>query len=227
VRIGTGLDGDGATVEIVGVVADTPQESLAAPVRPTMYRPLAQPSRAGLETISLVVRSEGEPVHLTGAVRQAIRDVHPQAAVAAIRGMREVAAAGIARERTAALALGAFGGLVLLLAAVGLYGVMARQVGERAREIGVRIALGAGPGEVQRLVLGRTARMLGAGMIAGSLGGFAVARSLETLLHGTSGVDPFVILAACTLLVLVGLAASVLPVRRASRTDPLLVMRAE
>ena len=223
--IGTGLDGEGARVRIVGVVADAPQDGLGGVPLPQMYRPIAQPSRVGLESMAFVVRTAGDPASLTMAARQAIREVHPGAPVAAVRPLAAVATAGIARERSAAGALAFFGAIALGLAAVGLYGVMARVVADRRRELGVRLALGATPGAVRRLVLGRTIVMAGAGLLIGSAGSLAAARQLETLLHGVSPSDPAVLSAAALVLLATMLAAAYAPARRASRIDPLVVLK--
>ena len=121
-KIGTGLDGSGAPVLIVGVAGDVPQESISARVMPEMYRPLAQPTRFGADTMAIVARTDGDPARLAAAAREAVRDIHPQAPVPAVRPMASVAALGVAREVTAARALAFFGALALLLAAVGLPG---------------------------------------------------------------------------------------------------------
>ena len=226
-HIGTGLDGDGAPLVVVGVVGDTPQEGIGAEVLPEMYRPLAQPARFGAEAMSFVVRTDGDPARLATAARQAIREVHPRVVVAAIRPLSVVAAGGIATERNVARALAIFGALALLLAAVGLYGVMARLVNDRTRELGVRLALGAEPRSVRRLILGRTLRLAGAGLLVGAAASVALSRQLGALLHGVSTADPFVFIASAAVLVVTALAASYFPARRASRIDPLVALRAE
>jgi predicted permease len=226
-RIGTGLDGDGAGVTIVGIVADIPQESLRTAAGPEMYRPLAQPSRFSTEAMSLVVRTNGEPAALASAAREAVRQVHPQAPVSAVRTMSAVAASGLATETTAARALAIFGGLALVLAAVGLYGVMSRLVSNRSRELGVRIALGAAPGAVRRLVLARTLRIASGGVVAGAAASVLLSQQLGSGLHGLGTLDPVVFATAATVLVIAALAASYAPALRASRIDPITVMKSE
>jgi predicted permease len=226
-KIGTGLDGNGAPATIVGVVGDTPQEGIGAEVLPEMYRPLAQPARFGVESMSLVVRTDGDPRSLAAAAREAIREIHPRAPVPAIRPMTVMAHAGISRERTATRALAIFGGLALVLAAIGLYGVMTRLVGDRTRELGVRLALGAAPRNVCWLVLRRTATLAAAGLAAGGVGSVLLSRQLGSLLHGVSPADPLVLSAAAVVLFGTALLASYLPARRASRIDPLIVMKTE
>ena len=226
-RIGTGLDGEGAGVTIVGIVADIPQESLRSAAGPEMYRPLAQPSRFSTEAMSLVVRTDGAPAALSAAAREAVRQVHPQAPVSAVRTMSAVAASGVATETTAARALAIFGGLALILAAVGLYGVMSRLVSNRSRELGVRIALGAAPGAVRRLVLARTLRIASGGVVAGAAASVLLSQQLGSALHGLGTLDPVVFATAATVLVVAALAASYAPALRASRIDPITVMKSE
>ena len=226
-HIGTGLDGDGAPIVVVGIVGDTPQEGISAEVLPEMYRPLAQPARFGVDAMSLVVRSEGDPVQLAGAARQAIRDVYRQGPLAAVRPLRAVVDAGLSSELTALWALTLFGCLALVLAAVGLYGVMARLVGDRARELGIRMALGAEPRAVCRHVLGHTIKLSAWGLLAGAGASTVVSRQLGALLHGVSAADPLVFTAAAAVLFAAALAASYLPARRASRIDPLIVLKQE
>ena len=226
-RIGTGLDGDGAPVAIIGIVGDTPQEGIGAEVLPEIYRPLAQPARFGVESMSLVVRTDAVPGSLTSVVRQAVRETYPQGPIASVRPLTDVIDAGLGRELTAARALAVFGGLALVLAAVGLYGVMARLVGDRTRELGVRLALGADPGAVRRLVLGRTVRLTSSGLALGAFASAFLFRQLESLLHGVSPADPFVFAAAAAVLFAAALGASYLPARRASMIDPLIVLKQE
>ena len=226
-RIGTGLDGNGVLVTVVGVVADVPQESLHARVQPEMYRPLAQPSRFSSDAMSLVMRTDTDPSRLASAAREAIRRAHPHAPVGAVRTMGTVAAAGVATEVMAMRALAIFGGLALVLAAVGLYGAMARLVADRQRELGVRLALGAAPRHVRWLVLGRTFKIAFAGCIVGAVASLVLSRQLAALLHGVSGADPVVLALSSAVLLGVALAAGYLPARRASKIDPLLAMRTE
>ena len=226
-RIGTGLDGNGLLLTIVGVVADVPQESLHARVRPEMYRPLAQPSRFSTDAMSLVVRTDGDPQRLAAAAREAIRQVDPSAAVGAIRTMSGVAASGIATEIAAMRALAIFAGLALVLAAVGLNGVMSRLVADRRRELGVRLALGAAPRHLRWLVLGRTLKVALAGLGVGAAASVVLSRQLAALLHGVGGADPLVLTGSALVLLSVAAAAGYLPARRASRTDPLTAMKVD
>lgn len=226
-RIGTGLDGDGAPVVIVGVIADIPQDSLRAAVRPEMYRPLSQPARFPVDSMSIVIRSDGDPAALGRAARGVIRDVHPQAPVGAMRTMAAVAAAGLATERSAMAGLAVFGGLAILLAAIGLYGVLARLVGDRSRELGIRLALGARPQDVRRIVLRRTLTLAATGSAAGAAASLLLARQLGSAIVGAGEVDPLVFGAAVLVLGATAFAASYLPARRASRIDPLSAIRSE
>ena len=226
-RIGTGLDGDGAPVMIVGVVQDSAQESITAPVLPEMYRPLAQPSRFAADAMSFIVRTDGDPGRMGSAAREVVRRVHPQAPVSSVRPMTVVAHEGVATEITVARALALFGALALILAAVGLHGVVARMVGDRTRELGIRIALGATPGDLGKDVVGRTLRLTAAGLIAGLSISIAAGRQLGALLHGVRTADPLVLAAVALVLLLAAAVATFAPTRRALRTDPLVVMKGE
>ena len=139
--------------------------------------------------------------------------------------MSAVVEAGLASELTAMRALAIFGGLAMLLAAVGLYGVMARLVGDRTRDLGIRLALGAEPRAVRWLVLRRTVVLCAIGVLVGGAASLALSRQLGALLHGVSAADPLVFAAAALLLLAASLAASYPPARRASRIDPLVVLK--
>jgi ABC-type antimicrobial peptide transport system permease subunit len=141
--------------------------------------------------------------------------------------MAAVAAAGVATEISVMRALGIFGGLALVLAAVGLHGVVARQVADRRRELGVRMALGASPRNVRWLVLGRTLKLALAGVGAGAAASVVLSQQLGALLHGVRGADPLVFTGAAAVLLCAALAASYLPARNASRIDPVSVMKAD
>jgi len=225
-RIGTGLDGDGAPV-VVGVVSDSAQENITATVLPEMYRPLAQPSRFAADAMSFVVRTERDPARLASAAREAVHRVHPQAPVSSMRPMLDVASEGVATEITVTRALALFGGLALMLSAVGLHGVVARTVADRTRELGIRIALGAKPKDLRREVIGGTLRLTVIALVAGTAISVAAGRQLGALLHGVSTADPVVLAVAAVVLLLTAGAATFGPTRRALRTDPLLVMKAE
>jgi ABC-type antimicrobial peptide transport system permease subunit len=136
-----------------------------------------------------------------------------------------VVAAGVATEHAAVRALAVFGGLALLLAAVGLYGVMARLVGDRTRELGVRLALGAAPSAVRWLVLRRTLGVGAAGLVIGGALAMIASRQLGALLHGVPPSDPLVLTGASLVLLAAALLAGYLPARRASRIDPLIVLK--
>jgi putative ABC transport system permease protein len=224
-RIGTGLDGDGAPLEVIGVVSDTPQEGIGGEVLPEMYRPLAQPARFAVDAMSLLIRTDGDPATLSSAARQVVREVHPQAPIAAIRPMRDIVEAGLSNEITAMRALGAFGALALALAVVGLYGVMTRLVADRTRDLGIRIALGAEPRAVRWLVLRRTLVLCGVAVAIGALLSIILSRQLGALLHGVDPGDPLVFVSAAAVLLVAALAAGYLPARRASRIDPLLLLK--
>jgi predicted permease len=226
-RIGTGLDGDGAPVTIVGIVDDMPQESLRADVRPEIYRPLAQPARFQVDAMSLVVRTGTEPLTLAAAARAAVREVHPRAPIAAVRPMQTVAAGAIATERTAMTSLAIFGALALLLAAVGLYGVLARLVGDRTKELGIRLALGAPTSHVRWLVLRRTLSLAIPGSALGALASIALAQQLRAWLYETPSADPLVLALAAAILLATAALASYQPIRRATRVDPLTALRSD
>jgi putative ABC transport system permease protein len=226
-RIGTGLDGDGAPATIVGIVEDMPQDSLRAVVRPEMFRPLAQPARFPVDGMSLVLRTDQEPTAVAAAAREAIRSVHRNAPIAAIRTMSAVAAGGIATERSAMTALGVFGALALVLAGIGLYGVLGRMVADRTRELGIRLALGAQAGDVRWLVLRRTLLLVAVGLCLGALASASLTSYLRAWLYETPALDPAVFAASAAVLFVVALIASLMPARRAATVDPLVAIRAE
>ncbi|HEV8254330.1 MAG TPA: ABC transporter permease [Vicinamibacteria bacterium] len=226
-RIGTGLDGEGAKVTVVGVVGDTPQESVALKTQPEMYRPLAQPSRWSGEVVSLIVRTKGDPVAAAPAVRAAIRSVSREATISEVRPLRDLVAVSVSRQRSTASLLGLFAALALGLCAVGVYGLLAYLVGERTREFGVRLALGARPADVLRLVLRRGLGLVAVGTAAGLAAALALGRVLSGLLYEISARDPATLAAACAVMAAVGLLASYLPARRATRVDPMVALRCE
>jgi len=221
----------GPLVTIVGVVGNTRDTSLAAPPSMAVYYPQV-PSSGGFDTptrwtMALVVRTAGEPTAITSAVQRVVRDLDPGLPLFQVRTMTAVAAASMAQLSFTILVLGAAALVTLVLGAVGLYGVMAYVVSLRTRELAVRIALGATPGAIVRMLTTQGVAVTAFG-IAGGLALFVVvARALRSLLYGVASMDPVTLASASLLLVGIAALASWLPARRTSRVDPADVLRAE
>jgi putative ABC transport system permease protein len=222
-----GLKNNDVPQEIVGVVADAVYRNLREPVPATLYVPMAQLSESfAVPSISLSVRSSsaGSPAFLSRSVAAAIAAVNPDLAVTFLP-MASLVNASLTQERVIATLSGFFGGLALLLAGLGLYGVTAYAVSRRRSEIGIRMALGAPPSGVVRLVFARVARLVGAGVIAGVLVSLWLSRFVEALLFGLTPRDPTTLVVAALILIVVGALAGWIPARRASRIDPARVLR--
>lgn len=208
--------------EIVGVVGDARRSGLDQEARPSIYLPTGQWTP---HQMTVVARTTGDPAALVPAVRRAVRELDPEQPVTEVRTLGEALSRSGATRRFATWLIGLFSVLAVLLAAVGIYGVMAYVVGRSRREIGVRIALGAHPRQVARGVVARGMKVVLAGLVAGLAGAFAVTRYLETLLFRTAPGDPLTFVLVVAALTAVALAANLLPARRAARTDPLTVLR--
>jgi putative ABC transport system permease protein len=215
----------GYTRTIVGVAADVRGHAVSEPAVPITYVPHAQHPDVFLP--SLIVRSSLPPAALTSAVRDRIAVYDPQLLVQRIRPMGDVVSGALSRQRFNLLLVGSFAALGLLLAAVGIYGVVSFLVTERTREIGIRMALGARAADVRRLVLREGMTPVAAGAAIGLIASVAGARAIRTLLYGVTPLDPFSLAAAPALLALVALLACALPARRASAVDPLVALRDE
>ena len=222
---------NGPWTTVIGVVGDTRDSSLAAPPSMVVYRPeaLSLPQTGGPTqwTMALVVRTGSEPGAITSAVQRAVRELDPSLPLFDVRSMSDVTAASMAQLSFTILVLGAAAIVTLLLGAVGLYGVMAYVVSLRTRELAVRIALGATPGSVIRMLTQQGVMVTGFGIAGGLVLFVIVARALKSLLFGVASTDPVTLVSASLLLVGIAALASWLPARRTSRVDPADVLRAE
>ena len=210
--------------EIVGIVGDVKQESVKTPTAPQVYEPFAQQPRAGF---SVLLRAHDDPLALADTVRREVRTIDSAQPISQARLMEDVVGRSLARDRFSVLVLGAFACVALVLAAVGLYGVVAYVVTQRTNEIGLRIALGAEPVGIQRLVILQSLRVVAIGVSLGLVGAGVVSGVLRSLLYGVKPQDPLTFVGVTVLLVAVALAAAVVPARRAARVDPVLALRAE
>jgi putative ABC transport system permease protein len=215
---------EGPAFEIVGVVGDVRHRSLAEEARPALYLPMAQ---VGTARGAIVVRTSGDPAAVTGALRRAVASVDPTLAVADVQPMAGVVGASVARPRFSAVLLGAFAGCAVVLALVGIYGVVAQGVAQRRAEFGVRMALGARPADVRRDVIGGAMRRAGIGIAIGLGGAAALTRLMAEELYDTSPLDPPVLLSMSLAVVAVTVAASWIPARRATRVSVMTVLRNE
>jgi len=211
-----------STAEVIGVVADVRTDGLDAPVRPALYYPLTQEPSGYLH---LLVRTAGDPEALLPPLRAAVRSLDPALPILGDGTMESRLGESVAARRYPMILLVVLGGLSLVLAAVGLYGVLAYAVAQREGELGVRRALGATPGAVARLVLGRTARLVALGTVLGLTGALLTTRFLGTLLYGVAPTDPVTLGAVVLLLAAVAGLAALGPSIRAARVEPLTAMR--
>src|SRR5438270_4662993 len=211
---------------VVGVIADIKEDRFNFRIdRPVWYLPYAQEESQA--TLNLLVRSRGSPGALVAAVRDAIRAIDPQQPLSDITTMKEHLAEVLVRERFSAILMGSLAAIGLLLAAIGLYGVMAYSVTQRTGEIGVRMALGARTRDILRLVLGHGFVLVSTGLAIGLFLALASTRALAGTLYGISPTDPFTFTVAALFLILVALLACLIPARRASLVNPIEALRTE
>jgi predicted permease len=211
-------------IEVVAVTKTGKYRALAEPPRPVYFLPVSQ-SYSG--TLTLHVRSAGNPLDLAPAIRREVRALDPNLPVFSLRTVTEALGPAYARPRTSATLFALFGGVALLLAAVGFYGVMAYSVAQRTREIGVRIALGAQRNSVLNLILRRGLALTAAGMTLGLLAAFFATRFIAKLLFGVSRTDLLTFVVVPLVLFAAALLACWLPARRATRIDPISALRYE
>jgi putative ABC transport system permease protein len=226
-----GPDGGPNWKTVVGVVADVHARGLARAAPPEFYLPMAQAPNAAWRwidrTMTLALRTAGEPMTAAPAMRDAVWSLDRSLPVYSIATMGERRTESLASSRFSTMLLTAFGGIALLLAAIGVYGVISYGVTQRAQEIGIRVALGAGRARVLRLVVGHAAALTGVGLLLGLAGAMLLSRLMGGLLFQVSPTDPPTLGAGVLVLSGVALLAALLPAERAARLDPSVTLRAE
>ena len=211
--------------EVIGVVKDVRQNDLIAPTKMQMYFNYRQ--LKNIPANALVVRTSIEPMSLAGSVRNAIWSVDKDQAVADIDTMDHIVAQAVARQRFSMFLLGFFATVALVLASVGIYGVMSYSVAQRTREIGIRMALGARRGDVLQMTVKEGLKLVGAGMLLGVGAAFILTRVMATLLFGISATDPITFVGISVVLLAVAILASYIPALRATKVDPIIALRAQ
>jgi putative ABC transport system permease protein len=208
--------------EIVGVADDVRFFGADDEIRPVFYVPYAQSS---WNSMLVMLRTPGDPAALGASAREAVHELDPTLAIGSVRTGEELLSTALAQRRFAATLLGGFAALALLLAVTGVYGVLAYHVAQRRREIGIRMALGAVPAGVARMVVGEAMRVLLLGLVLGLLGAIALSRLLGSLLFNIAPTDPLTYGGAAMLLLLVAFVAPLIPARAAARIEPLRTIR--
>jgi putative ABC transport system permease protein len=212
--------------QVVGVVKDAKESGLNGPVQPAVYVSHGQGSE-GAVGMFLAVRTTGDPMSVVGDVRQIVSQLDRDVPLTNIATMQQRLQESVANPRLQTILLGAFSALALLLAAVGIYGLMSYSVAQRRNEIGVRMALGAQPRQVLRLMLGSGIRLTTIGLLLGIAGGLVAGRMITSLLFQVRPTDASTFVAVSVVLGAVGLLASYVPARRATRVDPMVALRYE
>jgi len=212
------------TSEIIGVVGDVRQMGLDAAPEPTVYWPHPE---LVYSSMTILVRTANDPLALVSAARTELQQLDPELPMAAVATMDQLLADSLSRSRFTMLLLGIFAAVALVLASVGIYGLIAYSVTQRTQELGIRIALGAQRRDVLQLVLAQGTRLTFLGVAIGVFAALALSRLLATLLFGVSATDPLTFAGVAALLAVVALLACFIPARRATRVDPLVALRYE
>jgi putative ABC transport system permease protein len=219
-----GQTGKTEDVEIIGMIRNERVAQLDAPMHDVVYVALLQAPR---REIKLIVRTRDDPSAAMPAIREAVRQIDPRLPLGDVRTMEQVKQLTLSAKTEPAWLIGAFAGIAALLAALGVYGVLSHSVNQRRREIGIRMALGAGAGDVLSHVLRNAAWMVLIGLAIGLAGALALTRVMKSLLFEVSALDPLAFVLAAVSMTLVGLVAALLPASRASRVDPVTALRSE
>jgi predicted lysophospholipase L1 biosynthesis ABC-type transport system permease subunit len=222
-RMGSSIEQAGQ-LEIVGILRDAKYSEMREPAPPTMYVPALQ---SRLPTAAFEVRTAGDPRAAIGAIREVVRRVDPNLPLINVSTQTEQVEKLLVQERAFAQAYATFGGLAVLLAAIGLFGVMSYSVARRTNEIGIRMALGTQRRDVLQLVIGESMTLVAAGVVVGLGAATAASRLVTSLLFGLTPTDvPTMVAATVTMTVVAGI-AGYLPARRASRVDPIVALHYE
>jgi len=224
-----GYSPNAGDAEIVGIVGNVKHRGLDLEDRPEIYIPALQPlfADANIPPMYLVVRTKGEPDSVTALLRNEVAAIDRDQPLSSILTMQQRISESVAPRRFNMFLLSLFAGLAVLLASVGIYGIMAFSITQRTHEIGVRIALGARASDVFRMVLRNGFSLAVIGVLLGLAIAFATTRLLSSLLFGVSATDPWIFVIDAVLLIAVALVASYMPARRATRIDPLEALRYE
>jgi putative ABC transport system permease protein len=217
------MDGDLRLLTVVGIVGDIHEYGLDAPPRPTVYVNLFQRPRSA---ITVTILSNADTRLVTSEARRILQELDPEIP-ARFRTFSHIYSASLGSRRFHLILIGFFGIAALLLATAGVFGVMAYSVSRRTREIGVRVALGAGSREVLGMILGQGLRTVFVGIAIGLAGALALTRAVESLLFGVTATDPLTFAGVVLLLVAAALLACFIPARRATRVDPMVALRYE
>ena len=210
--------------EIVGIVGDVKEAGLAEADEPQLYMPMRQ---WPVQSMEVVVRTATSPMALGDAVKEQVRAIDPALPVSRVRPLDEIVSRSISQPRFYLLLLTAFAAVALVLAAVGIFGVLSYAVAQRTREIGIRMALGAQERSVLRMVVGQAMVLVLAGIAIGAVLALVLSRGLTTMLFSVTATDPMTFMSVAGILAVVALFASYIPARRATRVDPIVALRSE
>jgi predicted permease len=213
------------SIEIIGVCKDTRYANLREEPPPVFFLPYVQQPHVG--GLIYEIRTGVQPESVLPAIRAVVHKEDPDLALTNVRTQQQQIDAALEQERIFVTLTSGFGLLALTLAAVGVYGVMAYSVAQRTNEIGIRLALGAQPRQMREMILGESVRLAGAGIVVGVVAALLLSRLVASMLYGVASNDPVTIVAGGLLLLLVALASSWIPARRAARTEPMAAIRCE
>ena len=226
-RVNPGFGDPKVWCTIIGVVEDTKNAGMDKPAGPELYLQVRQVADFLGGNMNYVVRTSTDSLAIESSIRNVVREMDPSLPVYNLKTMNDVVSKSMVQPRFLALLLATFSGIALFLAAIGIYGVMAYSVAQRTQEIGVRMALGAQPLHVLRLIFGQSLMMLLIGTAIGLAGAFALTRLMSTLLFGVTATDPLTYVSVVGILTFVALLACYIPARRAAKVDPLIALRYE